>query len=123
MFDARVTGVEFDDDKQLWRVSVPGGNMEFKALIVSWAAQAIRPRVRWLGARLMEKLGAGGRAASPCAGANRDGRNVAGRADRHIAKECKSAFRRGQKPAFSEQGEMLFTHRHKRPAGAVCLVI
>ena len=111
MFDARVTGVEFDDDKQLWRVSVPGGNMEFKALIVCMGGASYPSTGSdGFGARLMEKLGLAVEPLRPALVPIETAETWPGELTGISLKNVNLRLGEGKKPAFSEQGEMLFTH-------------
>ena len=111
MFDARVTGVEFDDDKQLWRVSVPGGSMEFKALIVCMGGASYPSTGSdGFGARLMEKLGLAVEPLRPALVPIETAETWPGELTGISLKNVNLRLGEGKKPAFSEQGEMLFTH-------------
>ncbi len=123
MFDARVTGVEFDDDKQLWRVSVPGGNMEFKALIVCMGGASYPSTGSdGFGARLMEKLGLAVEPLRPALVPIETAETWPGELTGISLKNVNLRLGEGKKPAFSRAGrDAVHALRHKRPAGAVCL--
>lgn len=111
VLNARVTGIEYDDADAMWRVNVPGQTLECDALILCMGGASYPSTGSdGFGARLMQGMGLAVEPLRPALVPIETVETWPGELTGISLKNVNLRLGEGRKSAFSEQGEMLFTH-------------